>query len=207
MAKAHPDLEKVIVYLKYPDAKKYIPFSSSDRKKNLETHFENIILHLVKKYSLQSVKVHGTDKKIIDSIECKLKTEHIPSLLEEKGVADVTVESKKQKLKVQSEKNWYVVKGLLVFQQQGQTKGTQLYHEEIVITQAKSLDQAVKKAKKEWQAEETPYFGGDYKIMRQKFIKVTDADYLIDQDILPEKVTPLTSSFFEEKITKDTTWK
>lgn len=207
MTNALKGLEKVVVYLKYPDAKKYIPLSPANRKKNLETHFENIILHLVQKYSLQSVKVHGADKKIIDSIECKLKTEHIPHLSEERDVADVIVDTKKQKTKAEPEENWYVIKGLLVFQQQGQTKGKQLFHEEIVITRAKSLDQAIKKAKKEWQSGEAPYFGGDNTIMREKFVKILDSDYLIDKDILPEKVTPLTSYFLEEKITPDTTWK
>ena len=211
LAKMNKKME-VKISFRFPEVKSYIPLSLPERKKKMRTHFEKIIASLSKKYNLAQVKAYTNDSQLGDAIECFVSSQDLLKLLQEKkDISSISIQKvegmKKIKMKKSTEEIWYVVRGLFVFQIQGKTSGKATTQEEIYLVKAKSADAAVKKTIAECKKEEDPYFGGEWHILRKKFVRVTDVNSILDDDIDPKKVNFLDSNLSEIKITPELSWK
>lgn len=196
----------------YPEVKSYIALSRPERKKKMKAHFEKILSSLTKKYTLTQMKSYPHAPQFGDTIECFVSSQDLLKLLQEKkDISSISIQKvegmKKIKMEKSTEEIWYVVRGLFVFQIQGKTSGKATTQEEIYLVKAKSADAAVKKTIAECKKEEDPYFGGEWHILRKKFVRVTDVNSILDDDIDPKKVNFLDSNLSEIKITPEFAWK
>jgi hypothetical protein len=201
---------QVIVYLEGPSVKSYISLSRSERKKKFQNYLQENFESISKTYSFSTIEFFVSE----DKIEATLDSSELFKLaINGKNIRRIEIQKifglkSPKKSSKDSQSEWFVVKGLFVFQTKGQTKGKQTFQEELCVVYAQTLKKAIQQCETEWKKGSEPYFGHNMDIVRKKFIKVTDAHSVyFSDDFTKGQIHFLSSEFSDRKIQSDTLWK
>ncbi len=99
----------------------------------------------------------------------------------------------------------FAVRGSVAIQVEGQTRGLQKVEDRIVVVEADSVDDALRRLKAEWRQYAEPYLNGDGQLVRWQLEEVSDVYSLFETELDPSG-TEVWSSLRMRRMKKEYEW-
>lgn len=207
---------EIKLFLKWPPVKKMLVLTVPERKRFSEKYHQELLQKTIASFSLGEVFVDSKDRRDPDVFKAVITGPNLFKLISSsEGISAVQIEKVHGRKQIETAKfpkpepDWYLVTGLFVYQIKGKATGTQSQEERAYLVFAKSLAEAERKATRAFKKMEHVYLGGEYDIVRHKFVELVDSKivvssdngqfdknelhYILSHDLPSAKITPTTA--------------
>ncbi|MBZ0321081.1 MAG: DUF4288 domain-containing protein [Anaerolineae bacterium] len=178
------------VYLYPVDEEQFFPLSPEQRTQAIQNWVENVYREIEKAVPLRKVKIEWrTRRKKSWGFECEILPVDLLTLMKQPHIRYLRIVSvdglKPKKVRKNRKLEWYAVKARFICQVEGQTKGSLLYEDRILLLKAYNFEDVEKRAQKEFDAYAHSYLNGDQEVVRWQFEEVLDIYHTFIEKIDP----------------------
>jgi hypothetical protein len=207
--KLKPDTKALVrLQWRFPSGLEKKKFSPHERNKLLAEFHREVYKQTLKLYHFKKSSIIFGTKNNPRVIEAQLPISTVARLARDRYVLAIVVRKiqgmKKNNNQIK-QKSLFAVKTLAVAQIENQTKGKQMYEEQVFVAHVRSEKEAIRIVRQEFKNIK-PYLGGGMKLVRWKLLDIIRVFQLLEEITLHKPLQEVYSEFSYKKITPATTW-
>jgi hypothetical protein len=187
-----------------PELKSLLHLKPKQRIRKIQSELRDAVDQLTNSFDYESFTPRSRD--IFWTIDIKSSVDVLRKLYLSplvKMIHIVNIEGLKM-LKEKPKLTWFSVRASVAIQVEDQTKGLQEIEDRIVLLQAYSFDNAIKRLESEWKTYAEPYLNSDGELVRWQLEEIVDVFELIDE--IDPKGTEVWSSLKRRRMKKSYEW-